>query len=196
MNADGVADKVLARLNTLGICCLSGRLRTIVQIRGVNVVPPSGIETIDQGLHGGDGFRRGEGTVSGAVDKGASQEFAVAHFIDDLLIGAFVLHHHQSIALGMQRQNGNVKLSVEDDILFQIANRLGVGTDARGILQRFQIGVEIQSCLLVKRHYLSASNGTIQLVAIINSGIPGDVALRAEFQLPAKGKDEGKVHTC
>src|SRR5271168_2659661 len=93
----------------------------------------------------------------------------------------------------MQGQHRNVNSAVENNILLQIVNSFGVRADARGILKRLQIGVEIQAGLLIKRNNLSASNGAIQLVAVIDSSVPGDVALCADFQLRAKRENERKV---
>ncbi len=58
----------------------------------------------------------------------------------------------------MDRQNGFVNLPVENDVSLQVANRLGIRADSRGIVQRVQIRVEIEAGLQVQRANLVAAN--------------------------------------
>ena len=69
------------------------RGRGVVQIGGVETVPISRIQAIEESLNGGDGFRRGESTVPCARDKGSAEEFSIASFVDHLFVGTFVLNH-------------------------------------------------------------------------------------------------------
>ncbi len=117
----------------------SERCRGIVQVAGIDALPSSRIQALDQRLNGRDGFRRRETTVSRAIDKRAAKELSVARFVDDVLVSAFVLNHHQTVALGMQRQHRDVDLTIENDIPFQVTNGLRIGADSRGIVQRLQI---------------------------------------------------------
>src|SRR5216684_1928481 len=172
----------------------SQRSRGIVQVCGIDILPFSGIQAVEQRLNCSDGFRRREGTVSRAIDKRAAQEFRVARFIDDTLVGAFILNHHQAIALGVQRQHRKMDLAVKDNIRLQVTNRLGIRTDPRRIVQRLQIGVEVEARLLVKRANLVAANRVLQLHPVIDSRVPGDIALCAGLQFRTKRKYKGKVH--
>src|SRR5580704_4406585 len=157
-------------------------------------MPSSRIQAIDEGPDGGNGFRRREGAVSRAIDKRAAQEFSAARFINDFLVRAFVLNHHQAIAFGMHCQHRDVKFTVKDNISLEVMNGLGVSADPRGLVQRFEIGVEVKAGLLVKRANLVAADRTIQLSAVVDSRVPGDIALRARFEFGAKREDKWKVH--
>src|ERR1700722_3074987 len=165
-----------------------------VQVGGIDVRPSSRIQAVDELLNSSDGFRRGESAVSGAKDKSAPQEFAVTRFIDNVLVGAFILNHHQPIALGMQSQHGNVDFAVKDNISLEVVNGYGISADSGGLIERFQIGVEIEASLLVKCANLVAANGAVQLSAVIDPRVPGNVALGAKLKLRAKRKSEWKVH--
>src|SRR5579863_1838879 len=94
----------------------------------------------------------------------------------------------------MQGQDRNMDFAIKDNILLEIMNSLGIGADSRGIIESVEIGVEIQTSLLVERTNLVAADGAIQLAAVIDSGVPGDVALGAKLKLRAKRESKGKVH--
>src|SRR5579863_4765398 len=94
----------------------------------------------------------------------------------------------------MQRQDRNMDFAVKDNILLEIVNSLGISADSGGIIESVEIGVEIQTSLLVKRANLVAADGAIQLPAVIDSGVPGDVALGAKLKLRAKREGKRKVH--
>ena len=168
--------------------------RGIVQVDGIDVVPCSRIQAIDERLNGGDGFRGREGTVPRAIDKRAAQKFSVVRFIDNVLVGAFVLNHNQAIAFGVHGQDRNVNFAVENYIPLEVVDGLAIGADSRGIVQRVQIGVEIEAGLLVERTHLVAADRAIQLSPVIDSRVPGDIALCACLEFRTKRKCKWKVH--
>ncbi len=132
--------------------------------------------------------------MSRAIDKRASQEFSVTRFIDNFLVGAFVLNHHQAIAFSMHCQDRDVNFAVENNISFEVLNGLGISADSRRLVQRFEIGVKVKAGLLIKRANLVAADRIIQLHAVVDSLVPGDIALRAGLELRAKRKDKWKVN--
>src|SRR5882724_11051454 len=69
-----------------------------------------------------------------------------------------------------------------------------VGADTGGFIQHLEVGIEIQSSLGIKRANLRGVSRVHQLYAVIHAGIPGRIALGAEFEIRAKRKREWKIH--
>src|SRR5260370_34405673 len=160
----------------------------------LQIVPLSCVERIDQPLHGNNGFRRRKGAVSSAIDKRAAEEFLVARLFDNLQVGTFILHHYQPIAFGMQRQDRKTDFTVKDDISLEVTNGLGIGADARGMVERIQVGLEIEAGLLVERMHFISVDGACQLCTVVHASVPGDIAPCARLQFSAKRKDKWEVN--
>lgn len=132
--------------------------------------------------------------MSRAVDKRAAEESPVARFIHNFLVRALVLNDNQSIPFGMQRQDRKMDFVVENNISLEVTNSLGIGADTGGIVERIQVGVEIEAGLLVKRVNLVTANRTLQLFSVIDSRVPGYIAPRARLELRTKCKNKWKLH--
>src|SRR5580704_5470849 len=94
----------------------------------------------------------------------------------------------------MQREDRNMNFAVKNNIPLEVLDGFGVGADSRRVIQRVQIGVQVEARLLVKRANLLAADRTIQLSPVVDSCVPGNIALGARLKFSAKRKYEWKVH--
>ncbi len=157
-------------------------------------MPFSSIEPVDQPLHGSNGFRGRKRAVSCTRNKCAAQEFLVARIFDDLLVGGLILHHHQAIALGMQRQDREMDFAVKDNIFLEVANGIGIGADARGIVERLQVGVQTETGLFVERMHFISVDRVRQLYSVVHASVPGDITPCARLKFGAKRKEKWEVN--
>ena len=64
--------------------------------------------------------------MPGAIDEGLAQQAAViVDTVHDILIGGFVLDDDQAITFGVQGEDGNINLSIENNILLRYFTALG-----------------------------------------------------------------------
>src|SRR5258708_6267579 len=131
--------------------------------------------------------------MPGASHESAAQEFSVAIFPHNLPVRALVLDHNESVAGGVQREDGNVNVPVVHDVLLKVFNSVVIRANPRGILEGIKIGIKAEASLLVERDHLITTGGMLQLTTVVYARVPGDVALRAEFQLGAKRESKRKV---
>jgi len=122
-------------------------------------------------LDGGDGFGGGEGAVAGAMDESLPQERGIPRSSDDTFVGGFVLNNDQAITVGVHGEDGDVDLTVENDVGFKIVNRFGVGGDAHRVLKCLEIGVEAQPRSLIESRHFLLIDGTIKLRAVVDARV-------------------------
>ena len=84
--------------------------------------------------------------MSGAVHEIAAKQFAVSFLVHDMAIRGFILHHDETVALGVKREHRNVDLAVVDDVMNQIFESGRIGGDSGGVVESFKIGVQIDAC--------------------------------------------------
>src|SRR5260370_23942715 len=85
--------------------------------------------------------------------------------------------------------------AVKNDISLEVTNGLGIGADARSLVERLQVGVEIEAGLLVKGANLLTADRAIQLFPVIDPRVPGDIALGAKLEFCAKRTNKPKIHS-
>jgi hypothetical protein len=97
--------------------------------------PAAGLKSLQERFNCGDGFRGSEGAVAGAIDESLAQQAAViVHAVHDILVRCFIFDHDQAVALGVQSEDGNVYLAVENNILLQVIDRLWIRLDAGSVI--------------------------------------------------------------
>src|SRR6185437_10576291 len=167
-----------------------------VQAVGIQIVRPfAGYQPSQQGFYCGDGLCRSEGAVAGARYVGLPQEPGIAAFVDHVFVCRFVFDHNQTVSLSVQRENRNVDLPIEDQVVLEIFARIFVGLDTRRIFQRIEIGVEIEVRGLVQRSNFFAIHRVFQLLSIIDDVFDEALPQARASNSARKAKMNGKS-TC
>src|ERR1700730_12172474 len=134
--------------------------------------------------------------MSGAVHELTAQELLIVRFVHNFLISGFIFDHHESITRCMQRENWNVDPAVEDNVFLEILDGVRICLDSGGMIQSFQILMQIQASLFIERPHFLPVTGTLELLLEIDSGGPGNIATGARFQFSTESKDEREIHLC
>jgi hypothetical protein len=138
----------------------------------MKVGPMARVQASDQVFQGGNGLCRSKRAVSGAMHEDLTEEPLVAGLAHHVTISAFILVRDQAITFSVHGEHGEVDISVEDDVLFKIVHRVGIGGDARGLVQGFQIVFQAEPRLFVKSANFRAVDGVFELFPVVNAGIP------------------------
>src|SRR5215467_6486563 len=132
----------------------SQRFGLFVQNAGGEIWPISTVQPLHQALESHYRLCRGKLTVPRPMYKGLTQKRVVVFAIHYLLIRRLVFHHHQPISFRVHGQHRYVDRPVEYDVLLQVRKRRFLGRDAGSVVQSLQVGVQIESRVLIKSLHL------------------------------------------
>ena len=76
----------------------------------------------------------------------------------------------------MHGQDRNVDLPIKDNVRLEVVKGLRIGADTRSVLKSLQVGVEIQSRLLVERDDFIVIDGIGEQRTVIHAGVEGCVS--------------------
>src|SRR5437016_5136260 len=100
-----------------------------------------------------------------------------------------ILHQNEAVPLGVQGEHGDVNLSIEDDVGFEVVKRIRIGADARGVLKGLQVGIQIEAGPLIERDDFVAIDGIREQRAVIHAGVKRRVTAGAEFQFGTRSEE-------
>ena len=80
-----------------------------------------------------------------AIDECSTQFGAVTCAAHGSLVRAVGLIHHQTVALGLQGQDGHGELPIQNDVVTQIGQGGGIGRDLQRGAQGVEISVETEA---------------------------------------------------
>ncbi len=150
---------------------------------------------MDESLKCGDRLGRREGAVAGPVHEHLAQHVVVARAPDHARVCILVGHLDEAVARRVQREHRDAQVAVVGDVLGNVRDGAGVGGDALSAVQLVELLVEVKAGGGVQRFNLGEVHRVRELDAVVDAGIPGEVASRSELQLIAAEEAEKQIGT-